>query len=148
MSEQPMRAEISWNGGLQFTADAGGLLTRMDGEGRAGSSPMELLLEALAGCMAIDLVHILGRMRSEVKSLRARIEGLRAESPPRRFTALSLHFDIAGENVAPADVERAIKLSRETYCSVFASLRSDIHLNTTYTLQGLRSPDIDPGREP
>ncbi|MBZ5496188.1 MAG: OsmC family protein [Acidobacteriia bacterium] len=134
MSDQPMRAEIVWNGGLQFTAGAGGHETRMDGERHAGNTPMELLMEALAGCMAIDLVHILGRMRSELKSVRAQIEGTRADSHPRRFTALNLHFKIAGKDINPADVERAIKLSRETYCSVYACLRPDTDVKITYDL--------------
>lgn len=129
-----MRAEIVWNGGLRFTASAGGHDTGLDGERHAGSSPMDLLLEALAGCMAIDLVHILGRMRSELKSVRARIEGTRADSHPRRFTALSLHFEIAGQGIDPADVERAIKLSRETYCSVYACLRPDTDVKITHVL--------------
>jgi putative redox protein len=135
MSDQPMRAEIVWHRGLQFTAEAGGFQTRMDGEHHAGSSPMELLLESLAGCMAIDLVHILGRMRSETTSLRARIEGTRAASHPRRFAALHLHFEIAGEGIKAAEVERALNLSRETYCSVYASLRPDIVLEVTYDLK-------------
>jgi putative redox protein len=134
MSDQPMHAEIVWTSGLQFTADARGHEIRLDGERHAGASPMELLLEAVAGCMAIDLVHILGRMRSEVKSLSARIEGTRAESHPRRFVALNLHFKIAGEGIAPADAERAIKLSRETYCSVYASLAPDIDVAISYDL--------------
>lgn len=134
MSDQPMRAEILWNGGLRFAASAGGHVTRLDGERGAGSSPMELLMEALAGCMAIDLVHILGRMKAEVKSVRAEIEGVRADAHPRRFTSLSLHFEIAGRDINQADVERALKLSRETYCSVYACLRTDTDVRITYTL--------------
>jgi putative redox protein len=134
MSNQPMRAEIVWNSGLQFTASARGHETRLDGDRDAGTTPMELLMEALAGCMAIDLVHILGRMRSELKSVRAQLEGVRADSHPRRFTMLNLHFEIAGSDIRPADVERAIKLSRETYCSVYACLRSDTDVRITYSL--------------
>jgi putative redox protein len=134
MSDQPMSANLVWNGGLQFTASAEGHEARMDGERHTGSTPMEMLLEALAGCMAIDLAHILGRMRSELKSLRARIEGTRADSHPRRFTALSLHFDISGDSIHAAEVERAIKLSRETYCSVYACFRPEMEVNITYGL--------------
>jgi putative redox protein len=106
----------------------------MDGEGEAASTPMELLMEAFAACMAIDIVHILGRMRSEVKSLRARIEGVRADSHPKRFTAFSLHFKISGTGIKPADVDRAIKLSRKTYCSVYGTLRPDTEVNITHEL--------------
>jgi len=96
---------------------------------------MELLLEAVGGCMAIDLVHILGRMKSGPTGLHAQVEGMRAGTHPRRFTALRLHFTISGENIAPAEVERALKLSRETYCSVMASLHPDIDVQITYELK-------------
>ena len=134
MSDQPMHAELVWKDGLRFMAIAGGHEVPLDGERHEGSTPMELLLQALAGCMAIDLVHILGRMRAELKSLRTRVEGVRADEHPRRFTALSLHFDIAGLDVHAEDVERAIKLSRETYCSVFACFRPDTEVKITYDL--------------
>jgi uncharacterized OsmC-like protein len=53
---------------------------------------------------------------------------------PRRFTALSLHFDIAGKDIDAANVERAIRLSRETYCSVFGCFRPDMEAKITYNL--------------
>lgn len=95
---------------------------------------MDLLMEAFAACMAIDIVHILGRMRSELKSLRVRIEGTRADPHPKRFTKFILHFEIAGARINPANVAKAIKLSRETYCSVYATLRPDMDVNITYEL--------------
>jgi putative redox protein len=134
MSEQPMGAEIVWDDSLRFTATAGGHQTRMDGDGDAGSTPMELLMEALAACMAVDIVYILGRRRSELESLRARIKGARADSYPRRFTAFSLHFEIAGARIDPADVARAIHLSRKKYCSVYATLRPDTDVDITYEI--------------
>jgi putative redox protein len=125
-----------WDGALQFIANAGDHETRMDGERRTGGTPMELLMATLAGCMGMDLVYILGRMRSELKSMRAQIEGVRADSYPQRFIALSLHFEISGADIDAADVDRAIALSRETYCSVYASLRPDIDMKITYKLTG------------
>ncbi len=132
MSDQPMHAEIEWTGGLQFTARAGNHDLIFDGERHGGSSPMEMLMISMAGCMAIDLVHILGRMRSGLKSVRARIEGVRADAHPRRFTAIVVHFEIAGAEAS--QIERAIALSRDTFCSVYASLRPDIDVKITYEL--------------
>jgi putative redox protein len=131
MGDQPIRVGLEWDKGLSFMARAGGHEIRLDGEHRDGNSPMELLLEALAGCMAIDLVHILGRMRAEIRSLRVQVEGVRADAHPRRYMTVSLHFDIEGDGLREADVERAIKLSRETYCSVLASLRPDTDVKIT-----------------
>jgi putative redox protein len=134
MSEEPMRVEIDWKGGLQFTAQSGGHETRMDGDGNVASCPMELLLASLAGCMAIDMVLILQKRRLKLQSVRARMEGIRAANPPRRFTHITLHFEIAGAGIKTTDVDRAIKLSRETYCSVFATLRPDMEVTITSTL--------------
>jgi putative redox protein len=85
--------------------------------------------------MAIDVVDILGKMRTSLQAVRARINGSRADSPPRRFTRLELHFDIAAASVDEAQAERAIALSREKYCSVWHSLRQDIELKVTYHLE-------------
>ena len=132
MSDEPMRAELVWDGGLQFTVQAGMHTTRLDGDQEAAGSPMEMLLASLAGCMAIDIVLILGKRRAQLKSMRMRAEGVRAAEPPRRFTAVTLHFEIVGTGVKAADVERAIQLSREKYCSVFATLRPDLDVRITY----------------
>ena len=134
MGVSTMQAKIEWRGGLQFHGDVGGRQIELDGDARAGCSPMELLMLSLAGCMAIDVVHILHKMRADLKSVAARVEGTRAETDPRRFTKLNLHFDIAGSEISAAQVERAIALSKEKYCSVFHSLKSDIEIVITFAL--------------
>src|SRR5437867_6059205 len=75
-----MRAQIEWQGGLRFkgSVDSRGLV--LDGDSREGCSPMETLMMALAGCMAIDIVHILGKMHGSLRAVRARIEGQRTEA--------------------------------------------------------------------
>jgi len=95
---------------------------------------METLMMALAGCMAIDIVHILGKMHGSLRAVRARIEGQRTETEPRRFTRLALHFEVEGRNLEESQVERAIALSREKYCSVWHSLDPGIERNITYQL--------------
>ncbi len=114
--------------------DAGGRQVEIDGDAQAGCSPMELLTFSLAGCMAADIVHILGRMRAGLKSVDARIEGTRAETEPKRFTRLNLHFDLGGSGINAPQVERAIALSREKYCSVYHSLKSDIEINISFSI--------------
>ncbi len=128
------KAALEWKGELLFRGSAEGRELMLDGSRKAGCSPMESLMLSLAGCMAIDLVHILSKMRSEPKSLRVEIEGERAATEPKRFTRLRLRFDIGGDKITPAEVERAISLSREKYCSVFHSLRNDIEVETSYII--------------
>ncbi len=87
---------------------------------------METLLAAVAGCMAIDVVHILKRMRAEPARLRARVSGERADEHPRRFRSITLQFRGGGDGVTEERLQRAVALSFETYCSVLHSLATDI----------------------
>jgi len=134
-AKPPMTVSLTWEGSLEFTGRAGKHEIDMDGATASAASPMQHLAVALAGCMAIDLVHILTRGRHALTSLGATFTGERAASEPRRFTAIKLHFTIATP-AAPAVVERAIQLSREKYCSVWGSLSQDIELAVTFEIQG------------
>jgi putative redox protein len=127
----PLGAELVWAGEQKFGATSGSTAIVLDGDGVAGPSPMQILAEALAGCMAIDIVVILTKGRHPLKSLRVSFSGERAAEPPRRFVSATLAFHVGGE-VPAAAVERAIELSRQTYCSVWHSLKPDITLHTSY----------------
>ena len=137
MSNPTPQATLEWAADLRFNAAVGPHTLILDGERKAGCSPTEALMLALAGCMAIDVVDILGKMRTAPRAVRAQISGTRADTPPRRFTRLELHFEIAGAGagVEETQAERAIALSREKYCSVWHSLRQDIELKVTYHLE-------------
>ncbi len=120
---------LSWTGsGLVFDGGpADGPQMVVDGDSATGPSPMELVLMAVAACMAIDVRVILDKGRVPFDSLDVTAEGERRESPPRHYSGLRLVFSVTG--VPPASrpkVERAIELSREKYCSVLFSLRRDI----------------------
>ena len=120
---------LSWTGsGLVFDGGpADGPQMVVDGDSATGPSPMELVLMAVAACMAIDVRVILDKGRVPFDSLHVTAEGERRESPPRHYSGLRLVFSVTG--VPPASrpkVERAIELSREKYCSVLFSLRRDI----------------------
>jgi putative redox protein len=129
----PTVLDLSWERELRFTAQAGDVQFTVDGSHVAGPSPMQALAAALAGCMAIDLVHILTKGRQPPAALRARFTGHRAATEPRRYERIDLHFTIQGD-VPPGAVERGIALSREKYCSVWHSLRQDIDLQITYDI--------------
>lgn len=101
----------------------------LDGRASEGLSPMQSLLASAAGCMGIDVVSILTKMRSEPEALAIEIEGDRAPEPPRYYTALRIRFHVTG--AVPRDkVERAVALSLEKYCSVFHTLRKDLRVST------------------
>lgn len=99
------------------------------GPGRAGPSPMDHLLLAAAGCMGADVIDILGKSRVPVEAMRVEVEGTRADRSPRRFTRITMSFHLRGPTSADRPkVERAVNLSRETYCSVLHTLRSDLDI--------------------
>jgi putative redox protein len=125
--------ELTWQGGLRFQARAGEVTAVLDGARRVGLSPVQALAVSLAGCMAIDVVDILRKGRFELEGLEARLETERRPAPPRYVARVAFHFVVRGG--VPADrVERAIQLSRERYCSVWHSLRSDIDFRTSFEL--------------
>ena len=128
MKKPPMSIALTWTEGLAFRVEEpDGLTLVTDGDGRAGLSPVELLAAATAACMGVDLVHILGKARQPLEGLHVTFTGERAPSEPHRFTAIRLEFRIAGA-VGQAQVDRAVQLSRDKYCSVWNSLREDITL--------------------
>jgi putative redox protein len=135
MAEQrpAMAASLEWDGERQFTGRVGPHEVGIDGSAATAPTPVQLLALSLAGCMAIDLVHILGRGRHPLGALRAEMKVERAAEEPRRLTRVEIHFTLAGD-LRPDHVQRAIDLSREKYCSVWHSLRHDIDLSIGFTL--------------
>jgi len=133
-AKPPTTAELVWSEGLRFAATSGTNAVVVDGDGAAGPSPVQMAAIALAGCMAADVVAVLEKGRQPLTAMRVSFTGERAVTPPRRFTRIILHFHVTGV-VAPEAVERAIALSRETYCSVWHSMRQDIDFVTTFDVR-------------
>ena len=131
MSKPPVTATLTWQGDLRFHAATPAHHIVLDGDSEAGASPVEALALALAGCMAIDVADIIVKGRHDLQSLEARLVGQRRDEPPRYFVSFTLHFALTG-TVPGHAVERAIKLSRDKYCSVWLSLRQDIDLFTSF----------------
>ena len=127
----PMVVELEWSGDLRFDASSAGMTAVVDGDSRHGPSPVQHAAIGLAGCMAADVVDILRKGRHDLKALRVRFAGTRAQEPPRRFLQISLSFELQG-SVPPEAVERAIALSQEKYCSVWHSFRRDIGFSTSF----------------
>ena len=129
----PMVLDLTWVGDLRFTGKNDDLSIVIDGQKKVGPSPMQLLAFGLAGCMSIDVVNIVLRGRHSLKALRTRLTGHRADARPSYFNGFDLHYVVVGQ-VPPEAVERAIQLSRDTYCSAWHSLRQDIELRTSYEI--------------
>ena len=121
---------LSWKSGLVFTGGGKGRpAVTVDGDSKAGSSPVETLLIAAASCTASDVVSILEKQRVKLRSLDVAVQGQRREEHPRRFTAIHFVWTIVGEGADETKARRAIDLSLEKYCSVVASLAPDIKVS-------------------
>ena len=103
------------------------------GENR-GPRPMELLLAGLACCSAYDIISILHKCKQAPTACKVSIAAERAEQPPKVFTAIHIHFTITGE-VKPAQIERAIHLSAEKYCSASIMLGQTAKITHDYEIQ-------------
>ena len=125
--------ELIWVKDLQFGVRTASHALVIDGHTQAGPSPVELLVAGLAGCMSIDVADIIEKGRHALSGLRCELKAERRSEPPRRVTKVDIAFHALGD--VPAHViERAIALSRERYCSVWHSLRTDIELTTSFTV--------------
>lgn len=133
MPKPPTIADLAWTHDLVFTATSGSQSLQVDGNSGEGPSPVQMLAIALASCMAMDVAHVLTRGRHPFRAIRAHFVAHRAQDDPHRFVNVTLHFSIDGA-VAAAVVARAIALSRQTYCSVWHSMRQDIEFTTAYDI--------------
>lgn len=118
-----MKANIKWMGDVSFSgaSDSGHAVT-MDGAPEAGGQnkgarPMELVLIGTGGCTAFDVMHILRKSRQEVTGCVAELEAKRADTDPKVFTNIHIHFVITGKNLDAKKVQHAIELSATKYCS-------------------------------
>lgn len=125
--------ELEWLGDNRLRGRAGEVEIVMDSPPLAGPSPVQALAFALAGCMAMDVLTVIRRGRFDLEGMSVRLTAERAPSDPRRILKADLRFTLAGE--IPQDrVARAIELSREKYCSVWHSMRTDIELTTSFEI--------------
>jgi putative redox protein len=130
------KATLTWSRDLVFAGiTPQGYELDFDAEAQWGCKPTESLLLSLGGCMAIDILSILKKMRAEITAFRIDLTGERNPDPPQYFKAIELVFHLAGRNLEPRRIDRAIALSRQTYCSVYNSLRPDLDLKISYTLE-------------
>ncbi|MFU8838200.1 MAG: OsmC family protein [Thiohalomonadaceae bacterium] len=118
-----MKARIKWLENATFVAESGsGHALVMDGPadfgGRnLGVRPMEMVLMGMGGCTAFDVMMILQKARQEVRDCVVELSAERAETEPKVFTKIHVHFVISGKDLKESRVQKAVELSAEKYCS-------------------------------
>lgn len=135
-----MECTVRWTGpsGMTFLAETGsGHVVAMDGAPDGGGRnlaprPMEMVLAGTGGCTAYDVVLILKRGRQDVRGCDVTLKAERAEADPKVFTKVNFHFTVRGRNLKPAQVERAVQLSHEKYCSASVMLEKTAELTYSF----------------
>ena len=118
-----MKARIEWVDNVKFVGHSeSGHQVTIDtlpkfGGSNEGASPMELLLLGVGGCSSVDVVNILKKQRQQVTGCVAELVAERADSVPKVFTGIHLHFIVEGDDLRPEKVKRAVELSADKYCS-------------------------------
>jgi putative redox protein len=126
--------------GMHFVGEIDGFHMDLDAEETvggvgAGPQPHRLLLQALAGCTAMDVISILRKKRQQVSGLNVVVQGSRAEQHPKVYTRIDVLYRVRGNNVDPQAVARAIELSATRYCPVIAMLGKVAVVRTRYEIE-------------
>ncbi|MBE0488403.1 MAG: OsmC family protein [Halomonas sp.] len=136
-----MKASVKWTDGRQFVAESGsGHSVVIDGPpdhgGRnTGPRPMEMLLMGLGACTSFDVLEILEKSRAPVSDCVASLEAERADTVPSVFTKIHVHFTVTGKGLKEKQVQRAVELSAEKYCSASIMLvKGGVDITHSFTL--------------
>ena len=136
-----MKARIKLVEGITFVAESGsGHAVVVDaapdvGGRNLGARPMELVLMGAGACSAVDVVHILRKARQPIVDCVLELDGERAQDDPKVFTKIRMHYVVTGKGLAAAQVERAIKLSKEKYCSATIMLAATCEITFDYEIR-------------
>lgn len=135
-----MRARVKWLDHMSFVGESGsGHSVVMDGAPDSGGRdlgvrPMEMLLLGLGGCASFDVVMILQKARQNIKNCEVEVTAERADTEPKVFTKIHLHFIVEGEGISEAKVARAVSLSAEKYCSASKMLEKTATITHDFEL--------------
>ncbi len=135
-----MKVRVKWVGHMSFVAETGsGHTVVMDGPPEHGgrnlaARPMQMVLVGLGGCSAFDVVEILKKARQPVEDCQIVLEAERADAIPAVFTKIHMHFIIAGSSLNAKQVNRAVELSIDKYCSVVMMLRHSVDISYDYEI--------------
>ena len=136
-----MKARIKLAEGITFVAESGsghGIVVDASpdvGGKNLGPRPMELVLMGAGACSAVDVVHILRKARQPITDCVIEMDSTRADTDPKVFKKIHLHYVVTGRGLAPAQVERAIKLSKEKYCSATIMLAATCEITFDFEVR-------------
>ena len=131
-----VKATLTWDKDLIFVGRTNeGYEIEFDANVQWGCKPTDALLLSLAGCMGIDVLMFLQKMRVEISSFKIDSVGERNPTPPQYYKTIEMILHITGKNLDTKKIDRAVSLSQEKYCSVYNSLRKDMDVKVKYVLE-------------
>jgi len=119
---------------LGVTPSGHAMVLDTDSQRSSASSPVELLLIALGSCTATDVASILSKKRQQVTSYVVEVTGKRRDEYPRSYTSMRVHHILTGKSISAKAVAHAIELSETKYCSVAATLRPTVEIQSTFEI--------------
>ncbi|MFM9836224.1 MAG: OsmC family protein [Methylophilaceae bacterium] len=140
-----MKVNVKWIDGVSFVGESEtGHAVVLDGAlengGRnIGMRPMEMLLIGMGACTSFDVVTILKKARQPIVNCVAEIDAVRADEIPKVFTKIHVHFVVTGNNLNETQVERAIKLSAEKYCSASIMLQKACEITHDFEIKAFQN---------
>ncbi|MFN2532707.1 MAG: OsmC family protein [Pyrinomonadaceae bacterium] len=137
LKPDPNAALIKFAGDELFvgiTPSGHGLVLDTNHDRSAGPSPIELLLIALGSCTAVDVITILKKQRQTVTNYVVEVAGVRREEHPRSYESMSVRHVLTGKSISPDAVQKAIELSEWKYCSVAATLRPTVKIQSSFQI--------------
>lgn len=131
-----MKAQVKWIGEELFlgTSESGHSLMIDANGGNLAPSPLENVLMSLGGCSSVDVVSILQKARQNISGCRVDICGTRVDTVPKLFSDIHLHFVITGQDIKEKQVERAVALSADKYCSVALMLCGNVNITHDFSI--------------
>jgi putative redox protein len=136
VSDNWKEVNVTWKGQSLFTAEneSGGSMEMASGRSSEMLSPMELVLASLAGCTGVDIVSILEKKRIILDDFKVRVRAKRADEYPKIYTEYHVEYLFWGKGIQTKDVEQAIQLSNDKYCSVSAMLKPGADFHYSYQI--------------
>ena len=136
MTDDWKEVSATWKGGLSFIGKnaEGGTVQMGAINEEPGIGPMQLVLVGIAGCTGIDIVTILQKKKLSLTDFKVNVRGKRVESPPKVYTDIEVEYLLWGDDLKPKDVEQAIELSEQKYCSVSIMIGKTAKIQSHYKL--------------
>lgn len=136
-----MWTKIKWLGKRRFEGETeSGHRVKMDiaiekGGENTGPPPMELMLTALGGCTALDVIHILEKKRVKLEGIEIKLEAEREDEHPRVFKKIKIEYIFQAKDLKESDLKNAVELSADKYCSVSAMIRKTAELDYSWIIK-------------